>query len=126
MTPTHEKVKSLSGKIFATVLAFTLAVIVVMSLALTCVFYFSSEHSGEQRLLAQARNAAAYLDSTSSEENVALLEEQFAGLVRFTLISADGEVLYDSAVDEESQLENHADRPEVIEAESLGEGTVSR
>lgn len=125
MTPTHHKVKSLSGKIFSTVLAFTLLVVVVMSVVLTCIFYMSSERDSEQRLMAQARNAAEYLDSTSSDENIALLEEQFSGIVRFTLISADGDVLYDSAADE-GQLENHNDRPEVMEAESAGQGMVMR
>lgn len=51
MTPTHAKAKSLSGKIFYTVMVFTMAVVVIMSLGLTCIYYFSKENDGENRLL---------------------------------------------------------------------------
>ncbi len=120
------KARSLSGKIFTTVLAFTLGVIVVMSFVLACVYYYSAERDGEARLMAQARNAAAYLNQTPSNSNVAAVEEQFAGLVRFTLIAADGSVLYDSAAGDASALPNHADRPEVLAARSSGEGAIVR
>ena len=39
MSPTHFKVKSLSGKIFTSVLAFTLAVIVALSVTMTTIYY---------------------------------------------------------------------------------------
>lgn len=120
------KARSLSGKIFTTVLAFTLGVIIVMSFVLACVYYYSAERDGEARLMAQARNAAASLNQTPSDDNVAAVEEQFAGLVRFTLIAADGSVLYDSAAADASALPSHADRPEVMAARSSGEGAVMR
>lgn len=41
MSPTHFKVKSLSGKIFTSVLAFTLAVIVALSVTMTTIYYLS-------------------------------------------------------------------------------------
>lgn len=45
--------------------------------------------------------------------------------VRVTLISADGTVLMDNIADPQ-QMENHADRPEVREAEKSGEGSDVR
>ena len=118
--------KSLSSKIFSTVLAFTLGIIVVMSVVLTCIYYFSFERDDEARLMAQAQDAAAYLNRSPSSENVPAMEEQFAGSVRFTLIDADGVVLYDSATEDVSALENHSDRPEVVAAEGSGAGAVTR
>lgn len=126
MTPTHHKSKSLSGKIFSSVLFFTTCVILVMSLVLTCIYYYSSEREGGERLMAQARDAATYLNKTPSSQNVPTMEEQFAGLVRFTLIAADGRVLYDSATEDPTTLENHGTRPEVLAAIESGEGAVTR
>ncbi|MDO4290964.1 MAG: ATP-binding protein [Eggerthellaceae bacterium] len=118
--------RSLSSKIFRTVLAFTLAVIVVMSLVLTGIYYFSAERDGEARLMAQARDAAAYLNDSPSDSNVEVMKDQFAGLVRFTLIDAEGNVLYDSSTPDPSALENHGDRPEIAAAEQAGTGAVTR
>ncbi len=45
---------------------------------------------------------------------------------RITLISEDGTVLFDSTVQDESQIENHNERPEVIEARLTGNGDDAR
>ena len=124
--PAPRAARSLSGKIFSTVLAFTLGVIVVMALAFTSVLYFSSERDGEGRLLAQARSVAQHLNETPSSDNVSVMREQLAGPVRFTLVDADGTVLFDSTAADPSALPNHAGRPEVTAAESSGEGVVTR
>ena len=97
MSPTHFKVKSLSGKIFTSVLAFTLAVIVALSVTMTTIYYLSYEHDAETELAASAQDAARYLNATPSSENAPALKEQFSGLTRYTLIDADGTVLFDSA-----------------------------
>lgn len=120
------KPRSLSNTTFMTVLAFALAVMLVLSLVLTSVFYWSHEADAEHDLADQARDAAAHLNQTDSEANIPALEAQFSGLVRYTLIASDGTVLYDSATADVSSLENHASRPEVADADSLGEGAVSR
>lgn len=126
MTPTHTKAKSLHGKIFYTVMVFTMAVIVVMSLGLTCIYYVSKEDDGESRLLDQARDAAAYLDKSPTSANIPALREQFSGLVRYTLIDPEGGVLYDSVTEDPATLENHGSRPEVVAALGDGEGAVTR
>lgn len=120
------KAPSLSGNIFRTVLVFTLALIVVLSLALTSIYYHTYEADAEQELADQARDAAAYLNSSPTEENISILEDQFAGMVRYTLIAEDGTVLFDTATEDVSTLENHADRPEVQAAGLSGEGAVAR
>ena len=125
MSPTHFKVKSLSGKIFTSVLAFTLAVIVALSVMMTTIYYLSYEHDAETELAASAQDAARYLNATPSSENAPALKEQFSGLTRYTLIDADGTVLFDSAADTDA-MDNHADRPEVQEAADMGEAVTMR
>lgn len=125
MSPTHFKVKSLSGKIFTSVLAFTLAVIVALSVTMTTIYYLSYEHDAETELAASAQDAARYLNATPSSENAPALKEQISGLTRYTLIDADGTVLFDSAADTDA-MDNHADRPEVQEAADMGEAVTMR
>lgn len=125
MSPTHFTVKSLSGKIFSSVLAFTLGIILVLAVVMTTIYYLSYEHDAEAEIAANAQNAATYLNATPTSANLPALEEQFSGLTRYTLISADGTVLFDSAADT-SHMDNHADRPEVQEAAKSGEAVTMR
>ncbi|MDR2679951.1 MAG: two-component sensor histidine kinase, partial [Tannerella sp.] len=46
--------------------------------------------------------------------------------LRITLISRQGNVIYDSAIEETALLENHAERPEIIQARKNGNGTDIR
>ena len=125
MSPTHLRVKSLSGKIFSGVLAFTLGVLLVLGVVMTTIYYMSYEHDAEAELAASAQDAAAYLNASPTTANIPALEEQFAGLTRYTLIAADGQVLYDSAADP-AAMENHAGRPEVREAGENGQAATMR
>lgn len=120
------KVKSLAGRIFISVLAFVLATIVAVALVLTAVFYLFSASEGEENLMRQARDAAAMLeDAPNDQAEVDELGVQFDGEVRYTLINADGDVLFDSDADE-GAMENHANRPEFIEALEKGEALSVR
>lgn len=125
MSPTHFSVKSLSGKIFSSVLAFTLSIILVLAAVMTTIYYLSYEHEAEASLEASAQDAASYLNATPSSDNAPALREQFAGSTRYTLIAPDGTVLFDSAADS-ARMENHADRPEVQEAARSGEAVTMR
>lgn len=62
-------------------------------------------------------------DTFSQIELLKSLKQEYRG-VRVTLIAPDGDVLYDSTIDE-SQLESHADREEFLEAlkDDIGEGS---
>lgn len=125
MSPTHFTVKSLSGKIFSSVLAFTLGIILVLAVVMTTIYYLSYEHDAEAEIAANAQNAATYLNATPTSANLPALKEQFSGLTRYTLIGADGTVLFDSAADT-AHMDNHADRPEVQEAAKSGEAVTMR
>ena len=62
----------------------------------------------------QNADRAAYLTSLGTTE------------IRVTWIDKNGTVLYDSRSTDVSQMANHADRPEVIDAQAQGEGESSR
>ena len=120
------KIKSLSGRIFVSFLAFVSVALVSVALVLTAVFYLFSASDGESNLMRQARDAASMLqDSPDDQAKVDELEVQFDGEIRYTLINSDGDVLFDSDADEHS-MENHADRPEFIQARERGDALTVR
>ena len=124
-TGNPRKTQSLSGKIFNTVLVFTLGVILVFSVMSTTIFYLTYEREAESELAQQAQEAAGYLNATAPSQAVQALEAQFAGETRFTLIAEDGTVIYDSFV-AAKDLENHGSRPEVMAARENGQATTTR
>ncbi len=115
---------SLARRIFTTMLAFVLIVIVAVSLALTGIFFNSYETAASEELGSSAESAAAYLEHATPQAREEFFEAKADG-VRYTLIASDGTVLYDNAVDA-NDLGNHADRPEVKDAASNGEATLTR
>ena len=98
----------------------------LLSLLLTaalCIFVFYKAFSqqvwsGLRTTCAEVAASYQYLDADSELEGFAV-----NGL-RITLISADGSVLYDSAVNQE--LENHQSRPEIQQAMTDGTGQAVR
>ncbi len=121
----NERAKSLSGRIFNSVLVFTLGVVLVFSVVLTSIFYFSYESDAERSLVGAAERAAAYLNDAPSSDVTTMLGEQFKGTTRYTLIGSNGLVLYDNQADAEA-MDNHANRPEVQEAAKTGESVILR
>jgi len=80
----------------------------------------------ERRIFSELTTVCEYVESgllSASDEPEYL--KQLPTIDRVTLIDTDGTVLFDSASDV-SKLENHAGRPEIVEAHSIGEGTSSR
>lgn len=67
-------------------------------------------------------------NAAARESAIGLLHSQFEEGIRYTLISQDGVVLYDSSQDGDSQdsAEDHSDRPEVIEAKKSGHSALMR
>ena len=84
--------------------------------------YVLSCNQMEQRLERQAANLAALLEQ--SEDPVALLEGSVYDQ-RVTLIGAGGQVLYDSD-HATAAMENHLQRPEVVQAQLQGFGSSRR
>lgn len=116
--------RRLSATIFTTVLVFTLAVVVSVALAMMAIYYASYERRAQDTLTQLTANAAAVLNPLPTDQRVATLDAQFHGDVRYTLIDARGNVLFDSSAS--LALPSHADRPEVQAAFETGEGAVMR
>ena len=129
MTPEFHREKnkanSLAGTIFKSVLAFTVAVILVVSLVLIGIFYVTNEQAAEDDLAQDTKSVVKSLNSATPSEYEGILMDQFSVDVRYTLIDGDGTVLYDSEADA-STMENHADRPEVEAAGTNGAAVTSR
>ena len=90
MGPSSERLRSLSGRIFTSVLVFTLGIVLVFAVALTSIFYYSYECDAEQALSEAASRAASYLDDAPASDVTTLLSQQFSGVTRYTLISENG------------------------------------
>lgn len=118
-------VHSLSRSILVTVLVFTLVAVLATAIALVTIAYFSEEERSEDLLVEQARSCAQVLDGYPADARVDVLEQQFAGPERFTLIDPVGDVIFDTAV-RDGALENHFERPEMLAAEHAGEGVLVR
>ncbi|MEG0026765.1 MAG: ATP-binding protein [Raoultibacter sp.] len=116
--------KSLAGTIFRTVLLFSLFLILVFLAVTSVIFYQSFEHVAEKRLVAEAQAAATALNA-DPQHQTDIARNQFVGGIRYTLIGPDGTVLVDSASDALA-ADNHATRPEVIEANKQGIATAIR
>lgn len=111
----------MSKRIFKAMMAVTLTTLLVcMALFIAILFpYFETQLSDE------LMNELEYLAPNVEREGLNYLEHLSDGQNRLTLIDADGTVLFDSDADP-AQMENHADRPEVIQAVSEGAGESSR
>jgi len=87
----------------------------------------------ERGLVTDARLIAELLSHRAAANSAAELQDEALALgrdsgARVTLIAADGRVIGDTSQDEEglSKLENHNDRPEVIDARQHGIGIATR
>lgn len=111
----------MSKRIFKAMMAVTLTTLLVcMALFIAILFpYFETQLSDE------LRNELEYLAPNVERDGLGYLERLRDGQNRLTLIDADGTVLFDSDADP-AQMENHADRPEVIQAIAEGAGESSR
>ena len=111
----------MSKRIFKAMMAVTLTTLLVcMALFIAILFpYFETQLSDE------LMNELEYLAPNVEREGLDYLEHLSDGQNRLTLIDADGTVLFDSDADP-AQMENHADRPEVIQAVTEGTGESSR
>ena len=73
------------------------------------------------------RDEAAYIKTGLEEDGQDFLTDKIGDATssRITLLGKDGDVLFDS-IENPSEMENHSDRPEFIEAEKKGFGEMVR
>ncbi len=123
MTPKNSTHHSLSRRVFATVFAVAMLVVVVFSLAGTAYVQGRLVALAHEELDNQSGVVAAALNSMPDDKF--LLNHLDLSNTRITLIDADGTVLFDSEADVED-MPSHASRPEVVEAFETGRGDSER
>lgn len=108
-------------KIFRSTLAVALAVLLGSVSILAGVAYRSFQNLQFNQLLDELSLAAAGTQSQGLEYLTQVESQRF----RLTWIAQDGTVLYDTQADE-TQMENHSTRQEILEAFQTGYGTAQR
>lgn len=122
---------TLSGEVTRYVMVAVSTVAVFCCIALALAFYTVVDREAQHELAHECQNVARLIDESTpknTQEVVRFLKGRvFVGSpeTRLTLVDLDGTVLFDSAADE-ATLDNHAMRPEVIEAMETGEGESGR
>jgi len=102
------------------------AVAVVVTIVAFLVYETAAVADAQSELGAECHVVASMIgDEGVESDEVAALAALDLGTVRSTLVEPDGTVAYDSTVDA-STLPNHADRTEVAQALSTGEGSSER
>ena len=122
--------RSLSRTIARTVMAATAGVAIACVVLFAIAFYYAVDERAASDLEAECEAFAAVIDEKGSDrETVLALLRHDAAVVpadtRVTLIGEDGSVLFDNRADA-AVLDNHAMRPEVIQAMETGEGRSGR
>ena len=109
----------MTQRIFRSIFLVALAVMFSVTTLIIGAMYGYSSFEKQDEL----RREAAYVASGIENNGIAYLENLKVYDTRITWIGADGEVYFDSIVEEE-KMENHADREEVQEAfrNGFGEG----
>lgn len=112
-------------KINLSISLLTIAVLFLSSALVLSGSYERFHAQVKEQLRSEARLLAQSLNNT--DDDVAFLQTfDAAGIgIRFTLINADGLVLYDSDVSH-TTMDNHADRPEIQLARDNGFGEATR
>ncbi len=98
----------------------------IAALLLGGVILLAQYRSFESLVYSELASESSYIESgllSAADEQVYLSD--LPSKERVTLINADGTVVYDSSA-QASTLENHANRPEFIDAQKNGVGTSSR
>ena len=111
----------MSKKIFRSV--FTVALVVLLaSIGIATSFLYDYFNDSQ---INQLKAELSLVADTVNEVGTEYFENFDSSVFRFTIVDADGTVLYDTEVKAE-EMENHADREEIIEALETGEGSSSR
>ena len=116
------KRSSLSRVLFRITAAAILAVTIAAVLVSVTVLYSTFLDESQEDLIAEADHVAAGVELAGLEYLTALKPHSD---FRITWIGADGNVLFDSRADP-ALMDNHADRPEFLQALKTGQGDARR
>ncbi|MDM8271171.1 sensor histidine kinase [Thermophilibacter provencensis] len=114
---------SLSRRVFLALVAACAVVAIVVTAAASLLYQSAFLEDEREQLAGECRTVASLLNLT--DDDATLLSLLDFDETRVTLIAADGTVTYDGLADA-STMENHADRPEVIDALATGSGSSDR
>ena len=110
-------------RIFRNMCLLSLMTVIVSFALVFAVMY----HEFDVRMQTELKMETEYLSAgieSGGEDYLSSIDAD-PDISRVTLIAADGEVLFDSEVDQ-NQMENHLDRPEIQDALRFGKGQVTR
>lgn len=113
----------LSRSLFVALFASSLAVIGCFAALFSAFFHFSQEQAAASRLQSVVWQAVQTMGDDPVEQDIDALKLQFGENIRYTLIDAGGQVLYDS---QGEVTQNHANRPEFVQAQETGASSVVR
>ena len=103
-------------------------VALITILIVSFIFVFSYNRTIHDQKEAGMREEAEFMAALlAGESGYDTLEQASKDMdFRITLIESEGTVVYDNKVEDISALENHRNRPEILEALETGEGSSSR
>ncbi len=108
-------------KIFRSI--FTVALVVLLaSIGIATSFLYNHFNTSQQN---QLQAELLLVADTVNEVGIEYFETFDSSIFRFTVIDADGNVLYDTQAIP-NEMENHADREEIVEAFQSGKGSSAR
>lgn len=111
----------MTKKIFRSIIAVAMVVLVASLLLASTFLYDYFNRSQVSQLKEELSLVADNVDKVGTE----YFENFDSSIFRFTLIAADGKVLYDSQADA-GDMENHLEREEIAEALKEGTGSSAR
>lgn len=111
----------MTKKIFRSIIAVAL-VVLVASLFIASSFLYDYFNKSQ---VTQLREELSLVAANINKVGTSYFDHFDSSIFRFTLIAADGSVLYDSQADT-SDMENHLEREEIAEALKSGSGSSAR
>lgn len=111
----------MSRKIFCSVIAVAMTVLLISLIFTSGFLYDYFNRSQVNRLKEELSLATAGVE----QSGIAYFDNYSSDTFRFSLISSDGSVIYDSEVNNQ-ELENHIDRSEIKDALQNGSGSSAR
>ncbi len=111
----------MTKKIFRSIISVAM-VVLLASLFIASSFLYDYFNKSQ---VSQLKEELSLVASNVNEAGAGYFDNFDSAMFRFTLVSADGLVLYDSQADA-SDMENHLDREEITEAIEKGNGSSAR